>query len=150
MPAGETSARFDLPLLAAGQAQKEVTHNEALSLIDLALCPVVEAVGPNSPPSAPTEGQAWIVGPLPSGTWLGAANALAGWTSGGWRFVQLPVGAWVTIRSNGLKWRRNPTAWVSSPIAPSVTGGAIIDSECRAALSAVIDALIGHGLIASS
>lgn len=150
MPEGETSARFDLPLLVAGQAQKEVTHNEALTFIDLALCPVVEAVGLNTVPPAPASGQAWIVGTAPTGTWLGSANALAGWTAGGWRFVQMPVGASVTVRSNGLKWRRNSLAWVASSAIALPTGGAIVDAECRAALSVVIDALIGHGLLASS
>ncbi|MGL4312420.1 MAG: DUF2793 domain-containing protein, partial [Sphingomonas sp.] len=33
----ETTSRLALPLLAAGQAQKEMFHNEALALIDLAL-----------------------------------------------------------------------------------------------------------------
>lgn len=148
MPEDETSARFVLPLLAAGQAQKEVTHNEALTLIDLALCPVVEAVGTNIPPSTPTLGQAWIVGTAPSAGWTGAANALAGWTAGGWRFVQLPVGASVTLHSNGLKWKRNSTAWVVSPTASVPTGGLIVDVQCRAALTGVIDALISHGLVA--
>lgn len=150
MPEGETSARFVLPLLVAGQAQKEVTHNEALTLIDLALCPVVEAVGINSPPSSPILGQAWIIGTAPSGVWLGSANALAGWTAGGWRFVQLPVGASVMIRSNSLKWKRNSASWVVSPTASVPSGGSIVDVQCRAALSGVIDALISHGLLASS
>lgn len=150
MPEGESSARFDLPYLMAGQAQKEVTHNEALTLIDLALCPVVEAVGVISPPSAPVVGQAWIVGTSPSGTWLGAANALAGWTAGGWRFVQLPVGASVTIRSNGLKWRRNSEVWQVAPMLSAPTGGSVVDLECRTALSALVAALTSHGLVATS
>ena len=148
MPEGETSARFALPLLMAGQAQKEVTHNEALTLLDLALCPVVEAVGLNSPPSSPALGQAWIVGTAPSGAWFGSANALAGWTAGGWRFVQMPVAASVTVRTNGLKWRRNSTSWAVSPTASAPSGGLIVDVQCRAALSGVIDALISHGLVA--
>jgi hypothetical protein len=82
---GETSARLGLPFLAVGQAQKELTHNEALALIDLALHAGVEAVGTNVPPAAPVEGQAWIVGSAPSGAWTGRSQALAGWTPGGWR-----------------------------------------------------------------
>ena len=37
--------RFALPLLAAAQAQKEVTHNEALARVDALLHAVVVAVG---------------------------------------------------------------------------------------------------------
>jgi Protein of unknown function (DUF2793) len=150
MPEGETSVRFDLPLLMAGQAQKEVTHNEALTLIDLALCPVVEAVGLNSPPAGPVSGQAWIVGSAPSEAWLGEADALAGWTAGGWRFVRLPVGASVTMRTNGLKCIRKLTGWEVSPTMVTPTGGAIVDAECRTALSVLIAVLISHGLVASS
>ena len=37
--------RWSLPLLAAGQAQKEMTHNEALSLLDLVVHPCVRRWG---------------------------------------------------------------------------------------------------------
>ena len=58
---GEMTARLGLPLLATGQAGKEVTHNEALALIDLALGAGVAAIGPDSPPAEPVVGQTWIV-----------------------------------------------------------------------------------------
>ncbi|WP_312846581.1 hypothetical protein [Sphingopyxis sp. PET50] len=44
-----STARLALPLLAMAQAQKEVTHNEALTLLDLLVQPVVEA-GPQATP----------------------------------------------------------------------------------------------------
>ena len=37
----ETTARLTLPFLQSGQAQKELTHNEALTLLDIAVQPVV-------------------------------------------------------------------------------------------------------------
>ena len=45
-----TTSRFALPLLAAGQADKELTHNEALACLDILLQPVVQAVGLTVPP----------------------------------------------------------------------------------------------------
>ena len=42
--------RFALPLLATAQAQKEMTHNEALALLDAVVQPVVVAVAPASVP----------------------------------------------------------------------------------------------------
>ncbi|WP_420140894.1 DUF2793 domain-containing protein [Sphingomonas sp.] len=83
----ETTPRLMLPLLAAGQAQKEVTHNEALTLLDMLVQPVVEASGIDVPPVAPQPGQIWIVGGAASGAWAGHADHLAGWSGGGWRFV---------------------------------------------------------------
>ena len=41
----EYSARLAMPLLAAGQAQKEIWHNEALAMVDLLLQGAVEDHG---------------------------------------------------------------------------------------------------------
>src|SRR3989344_3642622 len=122
-----STARFALPLLAMAQAQKEVTHNEALTLLDALVQPVVED-GPQAvPPSAPVAGQGWIVGAAASGAWVGEEGALALWTSGGWRF--------------------DGAAWVEPGPIASPAGGATVDSEARAAIAAVILALVGHGLL---
>ena len=107
----ETSARHGLPLLAPGQAQKEMTHNEALAMLDLVVQPAVETLGVTVPPLAPGEGQCWIVGAGATGSWEGHDDALAGWTAGGWRFVVPREGmlAWVIdasayARFDGAGW----------------------------------------------
>lgn len=165
---GDVSARLGLPYLAVGQAQKEVTHNEALALVDLALHAGVEAVGTNAPPAAPAEGQAWIVGPAPGGAWAGRAQALAGWTGGGWRFVPARDGMTVLVRGSGLTARFLDGSWTVGDLAcrrvivdglpvlgarrsaiAGPAGGTAIDQEARAALTAILQALRGHGLIAS-
>ena len=46
----DASDRFALPLLHAGQAQKEITHNEALQLIDMLLHPYAESASLTAPP----------------------------------------------------------------------------------------------------
>ena len=48
--------RLRLPLLTAGQAQKEVTHNEALLLLDLLVHASVQSAGLTSPPRNTTIG----------------------------------------------------------------------------------------------
>jgi hypothetical protein len=40
----QISARLALPLLAAGQAGKEVTHNEALTRLDMLVQPAVAGI----------------------------------------------------------------------------------------------------------
>ena len=50
--------RLTLPMLEPGQAQKEMSHNEALTRLDLAVQAAVTASGTNIPPDAPEFGAA--------------------------------------------------------------------------------------------
>lgn len=147
MPDATKSPRLALPLLAVGQAQKEITHNEALVLIDALLCPVAEAAGTDTPPTAPAEGQAWIVGSAPVGEWAGQAHRLAIATTGGWRFATLPEGANVLVGPAGVAWRRVASGWQAPVAIPPASGGSTVDGECRAAVSALISALAAQGLV---
>lgn len=164
----DDTPRWTLPLLSAGQAQKEMTHNEALSLLDLIVHPCVEAVGPNAPPPGPLTGQAWIVGDQPVGDWTGRAGMLAGWTEGGWRFLVPRIGLTVWSRADdcrcdwdGSQWRLGrivgraliiegkKVVGTQRPAIAQPAGGQVVDSEARLVLSAVISALRDHGLVAS-
>lgn len=163
----ESTARFALPLIAAGQAQKDVAHNEALAALDLIAQAAVGGVGVDMPPASPAMGACWIVGAAPTGAWSGHPGALAGWTEGGWRFVAPREGmtAWVGgadgfARFVGGAWVVGSLAGatltlggsqVVGPRRPAIAdpaGGAIVDTEARAGLSAVLTALRTHGLIA--
>lgn len=162
------TARLSLPLLDAGQAQKEITVNEALQRLDLLAQARVVAVGLNTPPTAPQEGEAWIVGTAPTGDWAGQAGALAGWTGGGWRFVAPSDGMTVWTAADACCATWTSGAWRLGVIAgrrvevggvqvvgaraaaialPS--GGGVMDVEARGALSEVLAVLRGHGLIAT-
>lgn len=164
----DTTARFALDLLEAGQAQKELHHNEALTVLDLCVQASIVAAGGNDPPATPVAGQCWIVGPLPTGDWIGQARALAGWTAGGWRFVRPVEGmvAWDEARRISLRFSRGTWeegvlrgaelrvggervvgARAAAIAAPD--GGSTVDAEARATLAAVLSALRGHGLIAA-
>ena len=79
----DATLRLGLPFLAAGQAQKELTHNEALALADASICAAVQGIAIDVPPANPALGQCWIVGATPSGAWAGRAHALGHRTSRG-------------------------------------------------------------------
>lgn len=162
----DLSARLSLPLLNAGQAQKEVTHNEALTLLDLLTQAVVVAVGVNVPPEAPVAGQCWIVGTAPEGAWSGYAQALAGWGESGWRFCAPVAGMRVWSDADGANVRFEDNRWSigivcaaavkigdvqvvgeRQPAIAEPTGGTVIDVEARAVLACVLAALHTHGLI---
>lgn len=139
------SPRFVLPLLFAGQAQKEFFVNEALCRADALLHPATEGEV-NDPPPAPEEGECWLVGAEPTGAWAGHAGQLAMF-AGGWVFAEPRDGMRLLDRSTGQHilyrdgWQR-PAA----PAAPS--GGETVDNEARAAITALIGALISGGILA--
>lgn len=161
----EHSARFGLPFILPGQAQKEVFHNEALVLIDMTLHPCVEGEA-GDPPEHPAIGESWIVGATPTGAWASRASALASWTGGGWRFTTPIPGmiAWDRSASWWLHWAGSEWSDGSLPASalkiggqqvvgarlPDIanpSGGTIIDTEARTAVAAVIATLKSHGLI---
>jgi hypothetical protein len=79
--------RLGLPFLSAGQAQKEFTHNEALQTLDISVAPAVEQAPLQDPPASPALGSCYIVGDSPTGAWVAKSQNIAGFTTGGWRFV---------------------------------------------------------------
>lgn len=164
----DATTRFALPLLMAGQAQNELTHNEALALLDLGLGATVLEAGRNDPPPTPAPGQAWLLGSAPTGVWTGHARALAGWTDGGWRFLPARTGLTVWIADqqlwavfDGTSWNIGdhrceriliggvPVVGARQPAVTAPTGGSTVDTEARAAIAELTARLVAHGLIAA-
>jgi hypothetical protein len=143
----DVSSRWELPLLAVNQMQKDVTHNEALARIDLLLLPVVIGAPLNTPPAAPNAGDCWIVGSSPTAAWSGHAGQIAGSTSGGWRWFSVPEGAVVTNRA-GARYVRTASGWTAPAAVSEPAGGAVVDSEARAAFAALLTALRAQGVLA--
>jgi hypothetical protein len=90
----DVSPILALPLIQPAQAQKHVTHNEALRVLDLLVQPSVLTRGQNVPPAAPAEGERHIVGTAPTGAWAGQANRIALRENGTWAFFA-PQAGWV-------------------------------------------------------
>jgi hypothetical protein len=163
----DTTERLALPLLAAGQAQKEMYHNEALVRLDLLVQAAAEDIGLNVPPADALPGQCWILGTAPEGAWLGRAHEIAGWTENGWRFIppregmqlwlgrsagyaRFSAGQWHIGEAHGrlvVDGQQVVGARLSEIAEPE--GGTVVDAPARAAISAVLVALRTHGLIQS-
>ncbi|WP_374410757.1 DUF2793 domain-containing protein [Novosphingobium colocasiae] len=80
------TARFDLPLLYSGQAQKEIFVNEAILRIDSLLhCGIVSEA--EAPPSGVEDGQIWLVATGATGEWATHDGELACRIEGQWSFV---------------------------------------------------------------
>lgn len=81
-----------LAYLATGQAQKEITHNDALNDLDaLAQLSVIDRTQ-NTPPTSPATGDTYIIGNSPSGAWTGAAGKIAAYFAG-WK-IKTPLAGW--------------------------------------------------------
>lgn len=105
--------RLGLPFIAQGQAQKEIAHNEALVLLDIVAGGGVLDRDLSAPPASPVAGDAYIVGPSPTGAWAGRHGSLAGLIEGHWRFVSARPGMIVWVVDEGQAVARVGTAWVS-------------------------------------
>ena len=87
-----TTPNLALPEIAVGQAQKEVTHNEALRLLDAVVQLSVLAIL-SVPPGSPADGERWIIGPAATDAWAGHEGRIALW-SGGWTIIE-PAAGWI-------------------------------------------------------
>lgn len=83
----DLSPRLDLPFILPAQAQKHVTHNEALSRLDALVQLVVLARESEIPPDSPTPGDIYALGAAPAGLWAGQAHDLAIWQDPNWLFL---------------------------------------------------------------
>jgi hypothetical protein len=102
-----------LPFIAQGQAQKEVTHNEALRMLDTLVQLAVLDKDLSDPPGSPQEGERWIVAASPSGAWSGHASHIAAWQDGAWQFSSPNVGWIAFVVDEATLYFWNGSAWMS-------------------------------------
>ena len=95
-----------LPLLEPSQAQKHVTVNEALSLIDGLTQLSLMSRSLALPPVAALEGDAYLVATGSVNEWNGHAGKIALFANGGWVFVVPKAGwrAWIVDEFLGLTY----------------------------------------------
>ncbi|WP_454286220.1 DUF2793 domain-containing protein [Rhizobium arsenicireducens] len=82
----DATANLALPYIKPAQAQKHVTHNEALQALDAVVQLVIKA-HLASPPASPPEGECFWVLPGATGDWAGESGRLAFRQDGAWTFI---------------------------------------------------------------
>lgn len=107
------TARLNLPYLAAGQMQKHVTLNTALTRLDALLQTAVVSATTAVQPSAPFDGDLYI---LPTGAegaaWSGQpAGALMRFEAGGWSRVSTPTGQIALVLDAAVLVVREADGW---------------------------------------
>ncbi len=110
--------RLALPLIDGAQAQKHVTHNEALLLLDALVQLAVLDRDLTAPPGAPGEGERWLVAVGATGAWAGHDHAIAAWQAGGWVFSAPQPGWLAYVLDEGALVAWTGSAWVDAVAAP--------------------------------
>lgn len=115
------TSRLGLPYIITAQAQKEVTHNDALNRLDAFITPVVQDIL-NTPPVMPTVGSLYIVGTIPTGDFTGQNNKIAQYQTGGWVFYTPFKWMDAVVESLDSRMSFNGTSWVSFGLLMKDTG----------------------------
>jgi hypothetical protein len=157
--------RLALPLIAAGQSQKDVTHNEALLALDRLVALEVVSRSLNAPPADPATGDIHVVPAGGVAGWGYPEASLVQWQGQGWLAESPREGQVALVRDEAVLmvyrggWQVHlPVSGLSimgrsvlgappaSVAAPS--GGTFVDSEVRAVLSNLLNVLREQGILA--
>jgi hypothetical protein len=131
---------LSLPLILPAQAQKHVTHNEALLKLDLMVQLAVINRTLTTPPALPTIGDRHIVAAGATGPWVGQAGRIALYTEAGWQFTQ-PLNGWQAyVMAESQMAFFNGLTWIALSDGPFTVGqlgvSATPDATNRLAVSA--------------
>ena len=119
-----TTPKLQMPELVVGQAGKELTHNQALAVLDQMAQAVVVDKDLTAPPGYPANGSMYIVAAGATGAWAGQDGKLAYWltTIAAWTFIT-PVDGWsVWVTDEAVRYERKAGAWV---VVTTGSGGSL-------------------------
>jgi len=93
----DATARFSLPYIMPAQAQKHLTHNEALRYLDVLIHLNVIDAQRTLPPETPDDLDTYIIPTGAMGDWSGRDGQIAIWMDGIWQYAPPVQGciAWV-------------------------------------------------------
>jgi hypothetical protein len=88
------TVHLGLPAIAAAQAQKHVSHNEALRILDALVMLSVKDRDLSEPPESPADGDRYLVKPAGGGGFAGKDDQIAHFRDGAWTF-HIPKSGWL-------------------------------------------------------
>lgn len=145
------TANLSMPLVMPAQAQKHVTVNEALAILDTVTQLGVIDSTRVVPPSTGLDGDAYIVPADAQGTWANRTANVAVWSNGGWSFL-MPRAGWKAWDKRQCGWQiYDGTVWIPDAQAISPGGAALtariveIDHPITAGATSKTAALIPGG-----
>lgn len=140
----DSSLILSLPYIQPAQAQKHVTHNEAIRTLDVIVQPTVTEVGRTAPPEDPPQSARYVVGIGATGDWTGLDGSIAVWEDSGWTVV-VPAIGWTTRATDTLiEWVYDGSAWILPSNTVDTLGvNTTADTTNRLAVSAP-NTLLSH------
>ena len=109
-----------LPFIDGAQAQKHVTHNEALRKIDTQIHAHVLQRDLTSPPSGPQESDAYLIAENATGFWQGHDNEFAVFQDGAWAYSSIKAGFTLWVIADDMLTVWSGVEWLDFVSAASV------------------------------
>jgi Protein of unknown function (DUF2793) len=105
------SPNLSLPYLDAAQAQKHVTHNDALRALDALVQPAVLSRVLTVPPVTPTDGDRYVVPAGATGVWAAQVGRIAAYQDGAWAYYGPRTGWMVWVIAETALVLYSGSAW---------------------------------------
>ncbi|MEP3630221.1 MAG: DUF2793 domain-containing protein [Hyphomicrobiales bacterium] len=98
----DQTPNLSLPFIMPSQAQKHVTHNEAIRQLDALVQMVAESRTITEPPASPENGAVYLVPSEAGGVWEDRANFIAVFQDGAFVYLSPKEGWRVYVKGEGL------------------------------------------------
>jgi hypothetical protein len=110
----QTTVRLKLPLIIANQAQKHITHNEALTRLDALVQASVKSRTLIAQPSSPGQGDAYILPASPTGADWGliGTQKLVRFEDGYWSVIDMALGSLVYVEAETAFVVKSSTSFI--------------------------------------
>ena len=108
------STLLALPYILPSQAQKHVTHNEALRILDAIIHLSALDRGLTSPPVNPQNGDRYIVGQPATDLWAGHENEIAAYQDDAWIFYPPRAGWLAWVQDENQFYTFNGSNWIAA------------------------------------
>jgi hypothetical protein len=141
----DETANLSLPYIMPQQAQKFVTHNEALRDLDSLVQLSVLDRDLVAPPPSPTAGDRYLVAAGASGGWAGQSGRIAAFQDGGWLFYVPQKGWCLWVADETLLVAFTGSAWVpvgGQSINPAPMVGVLATADATNRLSVKSNAVL--------
>jgi len=102
-----------LPYILPSQAQKHVTHNEAIRRLDSLIQIAVHSRVHTTPPTSPENGDRYIVAANASNEWAGKEGEIAAFQDGAWAFLTPATGWLVWVSDENALIVKDASSWAT-------------------------------------